>query len=58
MQEDFEILIAMLWRVLKMYLKEISNGDLTWLHVIQNTDKWLAIMNVVMWLWLLRNAIY
>jgi hypothetical protein len=26
--------------------------------VIQNTDKWLAIMNVVMWLWLLRNAIY
>jgi hypothetical protein len=31
-----------------MYLKEISSGDLEWIHLAQDMDKWRALVKGVM----------
>jgi hypothetical protein len=33
---------------IKVYLGEIGFGDVDWIHLAQNTDKWRALVNTVM----------
>jgi hypothetical protein len=36
---------------LKMDLREIGFGDVDWIHLAQNRDRWRALVNMVMNLW-------
>jgi hypothetical protein len=33
---------------IKMDLREIGFGDLNWIHLAQDRDRWLALVNTVM----------
>jgi hypothetical protein len=33
---------------IKMYLREIGFGDVDWIHLAQDRDKWWAVVNTVM----------
>jgi hypothetical protein len=33
---------------IRMYLKEIGWKDVNWIHLAQDRDKWLALVNMVM----------
>jgi hypothetical protein len=32
----------------KMYLREIVFGDVDWIHLVQDRDRWRALVNTVM----------
>jgi hypothetical protein len=36
------------WEDIKMYLKETGFGDVDWIHLAQDRDKWRALVNMVM----------
>jgi hypothetical protein len=36
---------------IKMDLREIGFGDVDWIHLAQNRDRWRALVNTVMSLW-------
>jgi ribosome biogenesis protein Nip4 len=33
---------------IKMYLREIGFGDVDWIHLAQDRDRWRALVNTVM----------
>jgi hypothetical protein len=33
---------------IKMYLREIEWGDVYWIYMAQDRDRWLAVVNAVM----------
>jgi hypothetical protein len=39
--------------VIKMDLRDIGWGDVEWIHLAQERDRWRAVVNVVMNLWVL-----
>jgi hypothetical protein len=38
---------------IKMDLEEIGRGGVEWIHLAQDRDRWRALVNVVMNLWVL-----
>jgi hypothetical protein len=42
---------------IKMDLTEIGWGGVEWIHLAQNRDRWRAVVNVVMNLWVLEPQI-
>jgi hypothetical protein len=41
---------------IEMELREIGFGDVDWIHWAQNRDRWWAVVNTVMNLWVPSNA--
>jgi hypothetical protein len=37
-----------------MDLRQIGCGDVEWIHLAQNRDRWWALVNAVMNLWVLE----
>jgi hypothetical protein len=38
---------------IRMYLREISWGSVEWIQLAQDRDRWWALVNMVMYLWVL-----
>jgi hypothetical protein len=41
---------------IKMDIREIVFGDVDWIHLAQDRDRWRALVNTVMNFWVPQNA--
>ena len=41
------------WEDIKIDLREVGCGDMDWIKLVQDRDRWPAVVNAVMNLWVL-----
>jgi len=44
------------WEGIKMHLQEVGSGSMDWIDLAQDRDRWRALVNAVMNLWVPQNA--